>query len=116
MTGETSPSVLHSWATSSALPGLITDSVADHERCPESCRDWLQSLVLVVVVVPETVAAGAWLGTASWAKTAYEYWVPGASPLSVKVVLGAASSTTRVPALGDAGAVLPTARRIIAPA
>ena len=83
MTGETSPSLLHSWATSSALPGLMTDSPADHERWPESCRDWLQSLVVASWWSPETVAAGAWLGTASWAKTAYEYCVLAARPLSV---------------------------------
>jgi hypothetical protein len=51
--------------------------------------------VAAVVVVEVSSAAAEYKGVPSWANNAYEYCVPGASPVSVNVVASLTTSETR---------------------
>jgi hypothetical protein len=68
------------------------------------------------VAVTVIVAAVAYVGIELCAKAAYEYFVPGVRPGLVAVSVAPEVLTTRVPLVGDAGGVGPTARLTITPA
>jgi hypothetical protein len=102
----------------SASVGLIQDS-------------WIDVVVRVPTVNPVT-GAGAVVsgranvevvvdaaplvfGTSSWANTAYEYCVPATRPESVTALAVADPRATPVPAVTEAGGVLPTTRRTTTP-